>query len=307
MGTLSRVKQAWREADAANTRALKRVSENLPLEDIDEPLDPEVQKNIIEGFLKFHNWNSLDSRTMGSDALLGRLRREFERKQPSMFSIMRAKTLAKAMRGAPPKRTRVADRVIFEYQEDEGDTPTNGPPTATHPVREFFEHCETYFLTAAVAGFFDITLSDGTTAKYASWYDTWSYQRDLELKSWPLVGRFTNKSIAFYVADVEEFFRAKALEKARVSTPPPFGKCLLAAAKEFTEVWQEKKDLLLPLRGTAPPDRHLGGGGGGGGGNGGGGGGNKGGNGGGNYGANGGGNKGGGWKRQRGKERQRGS
>ena len=94
------VKQAWREAEALVVRLLKRSSEGLSEEHLDEPLNAELYRSMEDTFKKFYNWE-LTPQTVGCDSLCGRIRREFERRQPSMFAIMRVRSMASAQKVRP--------------------------------------------------------------------------------------------------------------------------------------------------------------------------------------------------------------
>ena len=53
---------------------------------MDEPLQPDVQKALEKVFAETYRWQ-LAAVYMPSDSLLGRGKREFERRQPSMFAV----------------------------------------------------------------------------------------------------------------------------------------------------------------------------------------------------------------------------
>ena len=61
---------------------------------------------IEAAFYKLYNW-ALEPSLRGSDALLGRFRREFARWSPSMFSVFKVRSLAQASRHTIAKRHRV--------------------------------------------------------------------------------------------------------------------------------------------------------------------------------------------------------
>ena len=107
---LSRLKQAWREADASITRGVKRTAEGLDAEGIDDPLQEQVFKAIIKSFRTFYNWpDNIDSRRIGCDSLHGRFRREFERRQPGMFPFLKARSFAKSERDGQVNKTKLSE------------------------------------------------------------------------------------------------------------------------------------------------------------------------------------------------------
>lgn len=93
IGQLARLKQAWKEADGINQTRLKRISQGITDESLDEALDSETRKSKCEIFQNFYQW-TLKSKEMVCDTLLGRIVREFDAGQPSMFSVLRTPLLS---------------------------------------------------------------------------------------------------------------------------------------------------------------------------------------------------------------------
>ena len=60
-----------------NDRALKRLAEGLTEEQIDEPLAPEVQRDLIKVAADYYHWGNIDARRIMSDRQMARVRREF--------------------------------------------------------------------------------------------------------------------------------------------------------------------------------------------------------------------------------------
>ena len=116
---LAALKQAWREADALNSRSLKRSAEGLSAEELDGPLDPELQKQVEAAFRTTYSWPGLPSKCVGCDSLLGRCKREFERRTPSMLAVTRVRTLAQSQRGQPVKVQRLSADVSLQLGEGE--------------------------------------------------------------------------------------------------------------------------------------------------------------------------------------------
>ena len=172
-----------------------------------------------------------------------------------MFAIGRVRTLARAMRGAVPKRTRLSDELNLEFREAEGaelGKPADSD-TVKHALRVFFFQLETFILTAAVAGHIEVGTTPDTTY-YFGWCDGVKCQRELELRVWPLLGKFREWSVTTYVTEVEEAFRAKAIEMARSSDTTPFGSALLKAQEKHHHIWEDKKGALGVPRGVPRPE-----------------------------------------------------
>ena len=135
---LARLRQAWRKADSNVSRGIKRSAEGLPNEDLDSPLDEEIYKSRVAIFQDYYKWQRIDIRRLGSDSLMGRITREFDRRQPSMFSISRVRCLARSQRASAPKRERIADRVVLEIPDDDDyERKTSGLA-----LRDFFQELD---------------------------------------------------------------------------------------------------------------------------------------------------------------------
>ena len=83
---------------------------------MEEPLAPDVQKDIITTFLTFYNLLRIDSRRILSDPQLGRFRRECQLGAPSNYAIMRLKSLAAGQMAAPVKKERLSDFLEFSAE-----------------------------------------------------------------------------------------------------------------------------------------------------------------------------------------------
>ena len=53
---LAAVKQSWKEADAINTKALKRGADGMEEVNMDEPLSKFEQDSLDQNFLTLYNW-----------------------------------------------------------------------------------------------------------------------------------------------------------------------------------------------------------------------------------------------------------
>ncbi len=242
LGQLARIKQAWKEITAIVDRRNKRKAEGMSVEDPDEPLDSDIQKSVIATFNSAYGWPGLSNEEMGSDSLLGRIRRECEKQQPTMFSIDRTKSMAKAMRSASTRKSKLSELVMMEVRAEDG-VQVSDLNQVSHPLYKFFDKCKVFFNTTAVAGCFDITWH-GKTMKYVHWAQVHQYQSVLARRSWMLVGRFSDEAIVVCVTAVEEQFRSKAIELTRGEDNVPWGMALVEAQKTNVEVWREVMDLL---------------------------------------------------------------
>ena len=89
---VANLKQAWREADAAVTRNLKRTAENVNDEQIDEPLKYDQQARL-ETSWKAHYKFQVPDGWMGFASMLGRFHREFLRRSHTVFHITKVRNL----------------------------------------------------------------------------------------------------------------------------------------------------------------------------------------------------------------------
>ena len=248
LGQLARLKQAWREADAQVARGVRRSAEGLPDVAIDEPLGAEAQLQITEAFLKFYSWPRLDARRMGSDALLGRFRREFDRRQPSMYHIPRARSLTASQRSAPIKRSRLSDGLVLESRDIEGEDRFEAAG-----LWPYFDAFDVVVTTWAVAGCFDIEY-EGKNVRYAHWESVASYLFDVRHHAVEAMESYQEASVRLFVSSVEEEIRGYAIEMARRAAPVPWGLALALAAAQHSHLWQERRCLLQP-RGSAQRQR----------------------------------------------------
>ena len=243
---LACLKQAWREAEAQTNRNLRRTQESLPQEDLDSPLDSEEQKSVEQRFRSLYSWPSLPARCVGSDSLLGRVKREFDRRQPTQYPVSRVKTLASTQRGAPSKSRRLSAGVALTFEgADEEEVCVSG-------VYGFLTLLRVLCTTWAVAGSFDTPEGGG---KFAHWHETTEYEHAFSEKAHQELSLHTEESVVAWISAMEENVRAHAIELTRGPLQSLWGKALLTSLKELSSKWGESRHLLVPRR--APP-RHLG-------------------------------------------------
>ena len=236
---LALLKQAWREADALVTRQIARQSQGLAPEDLDEPLDPDVQKSYVSIFTAYHKWGEIDSRRIGSDSMFGRFRREFEARQPSMFPVLRVRSLATAQKAPPVKKQKLADGVSLVSSSGNEDM----EPSPAQGIHGYLMLLDVLVFTWAVAGCFDVPY-DGGAVKYASWPLLSQYAFQLGQRAWRLCSQYTAESVLEYIQAVEEDFRAKAIECARGGSQKPWGHALDYVIREHSSIWKDHDHVL---------------------------------------------------------------
>ena len=250
LGQLARLKQAWKEAESINQTKLKRLGQGLAEDLLDEALDSATRKSKCDIFQNFYQW-TLKPRDMVSDTLLGRIVREFEVGQPSMFAVLRTRSLACSQRAPPTKRHRVTEAVqlnIAQPDEEAAYLEDSGK------LRTYFSCFRTLATGWAVAGCFDVTF-EGKLVKFCHWQDACTYVSNFEAKAWAAADRYPEESVLRYIVDTEEKVRATAIERCR-SDSMPWGRALLHAWKEESEVWIDAKDSLSSS-GVSSSHKHL--------------------------------------------------
>ena len=250
---LACLKEAWREAEAQVNRGLRRAQEALPQEDLDSPLDSEEQRSVEQRFRALYSWPSLPARHVGSDVLLGRVNREFARRQPTQLPVARVKTLASTQRGAPSKSRRLSTGVAltFEGADEEEEACVLG-------VYGFLTLLRVLCTTRAVAGSYDADQADGTKAKFCHWHEAVEYENAFAEKAHEELSLHTGGCVVAWVSLMEEEVRARAIELTRGPSQALWGKALLTFLKEMASKWGERRHLLVPRRVPAAPPNNFG-------------------------------------------------
>ena len=75
-------------------RSLKRGTDLDAAQELDTPLQPGVQEDMERAFLQIYHWHRMAPGDIGCDALLGRTRRVFEKRQISVVRIARVRSPA---------------------------------------------------------------------------------------------------------------------------------------------------------------------------------------------------------------------
>ena len=119
-----------------------------------------------------------------------------------------------------------------------------------HPFQLYIAQFELTTNTMAFAGSHEVDW-DGGKVRYADWTMLSQYRSEFIKQGWKRADKFTWASIVEYLTQVEEQYRARAIELARSGTP--WGHSLIAALKEDRQPWDDHKDVLQTSRPPAPP------------------------------------------------------
>eukprot|EP00435_Cladocopium_sp_Y103_P072531 s1255_g40.t1 len=248
IGQLARLKQAWKEASGINQTRLKRIGQGIAEDCLDEALDSETRKSKCATFQAFYQW-TLKSKEMVCDTLFGRIVREFEAGQPSMWPVLRTRSLASSQRSQPVKKHRVTDTLHINVSQPDDDIFCLED---TGKLRTYFSCFRVLGLGWAVAGCFDVQF-EGKQVKFCHWQHVCTYISYLEAKAWAALEKAPEEAALAYILETEEKIRAVAIERCR-SDSMPWGQALLHAWKEETELWADAKDKLILARGSSKHD-----------------------------------------------------
>jgi hypothetical protein len=209
IGELSKVKQAWREAESIVSRQLKRSADGIAEEVMDEPLPQEVQEDLVNAFKTFYKFDIVLKR-MGCDSLLGRIKREFDKGQLTIFPLSRVRSLAHVAKDNGAKRERVGN-VIMEFLES-GDMIA---PMDQQKIFSLFQQLDILAMTWAVAGSHEVTVNNAQV-KYIHWQDAVEYVQNIKERAIVyLTTSHDEDSVCQIVTQVDAVFRGKAIEDIR--------------------------------------------------------------------------------------------
>eukprot|EP00435_Cladocopium_sp_Y103_P070344 s48_g35.t1 len=217
----------------------KLMSLGITDESLDEALDSETRKSKCEIFQNFYQW-TLKSKEMVCDTLLARIVREFDVGQPSMFSVLRARSLATFQRSQPVKKHRVTESLHINVAQVDDDVVALED---SGKLRTYFSCLRILGLGWAVAGCFDVSFG-GKQVKFCHWQHVCTYISNLEEKAWSALSKTPEDAVLTYILETEEKIRATAIERCRADSMP-WGQALLHAWKEEVELWTDARDKLL--------------------------------------------------------------
>ena len=237
---LAAVKQSWKEADAINTKALKRGADGMEEVNMDEPLSKFEQDSLDQNFLTLYNWE-LEPGNRAIDSILGRFRREAVKYSPSMFPAIKMRTMSQSLRNISGKRHKLSDDIQlditdFALEPDDGNAGS---------LRARLFQYELMANTWALAGCFKVQWA-GKEILYCHWQLATQYVRNLRQRTEHLVDQgISEASVINFLVTCEETIRGFAIENTRLkNNPMPWGTSLITAMREHAYVWQDKRDLL---------------------------------------------------------------
>ena len=175
-------------------------------EDLDEPLALDVHAQLVSDFLDANGWPHLAADKVASDSILGRMRREFLRKQPMILPVLRIRTHLAPWRGRRCLSTRAFLSTWMTKQWKN--------------VRRR-------------AGINKVEW-DGQQIRYSHGCQAEEYCSVFKDRVLDLQRFYTEQSIVRWVTRIEEYFRVKAVELARTPRGQvPWSSALLGAQKKL--------------------------------------------------------------------------
>ena len=244
---LSNLKMAWREAETIVSRILKRSSEGISEEAMDEPLHEDVQRTLEEGFIKKYDFTIIPKR-MGCDSLLGRVKREFDKGQITLFPITRVRSLAHVAKDTPSNKKRFGN-MVMEFVEDEQCTFLYEQDR----VFTIFHQLEVLAMTWAVAGSHDVTNESGAVVKFVHWQHAHEYVETFKERAIKLIVQNNDEaSVINFIIQADAHIRAKAIELVRMKTKASYGEALALALKEEHHIWKDLADEVKPQPAQKP-------------------------------------------------------
>ena len=142
------LKQAWREADAAVTRVLKRTADNVNDDQIDEPLKYDAQARL-ETAWKAHYRFVVPDGWMGFSSMLGRFHREFLRRTHTVFHVTKVRNLEQITIHGPAVKHQRVGQLDVSFG--------SGEPSIEVPVSSVFTYImalKAVLFTMSMAGTF---------------------------------------------------------------------------------------------------------------------------------------------------------
>ena len=229
------LKQAWREAESMVAQKIKRTSEGLQETEPDAPLSGPAQDAITDAFKLKYDMD-LFTWQIPCDALIGRIKREFDRSAPTFFPLGKVKSVRHTTREHETKKQKLSEDISISFHEEVYVGHTN-------KLRVAMLQLEVLINGWGIAGCYSLP---GETKMVCHWNAAVRYHRALKDKCEALLDIHPEAKVVAYFLACEESFRGHALEMARRrESPISWGEAIAASLKEFgPTVWGEMNAIL---------------------------------------------------------------
>lgn len=241
---LAALLQTFDEASAIVAEMTRRSSAGLDPEAVDEPLLHAVQQALEAKFVKRYSWQ-LEPKYQPANAMLGRIKREFDKLAPTIFNVTKVKTVFTSNKQQEPKRRKLGTGITFTF-EQEGEEEDPQALKYRHVMHKY----NVLAMAWAIAGNYEVTY-EGAKTDMASWQQTQRYVRTLREKTELLLDNFDEESVVRFLLSVEEQIRGYAVEYCRSSQAVPWGAALEKALRENRDLWQDFRHLLRGQKGSS--------------------------------------------------------
>ena len=249
---MASVAQSLEEATAIVSEQTKRSAQGLDSEIADDPLQFAIQQQLEQAWSKKYSFE-LEPKYQPSNSMLGRIKREFDKRQPTIFNIHKVRTVYNTNKTQEAKKRKLATGVLVQFEEDaymEDDQ-------VTSRLRHLFAKFDVLGLAWSLAGLFDFRY-DGKDVLFCHWQEAQQYIRNLREKVEHLTDTFSEDSVTYYFLTCEEQVRGYVVEYVRQSRDPlPWGMALSRAFKENKDVWVDHRSLLRTKSGGSAPSASL--------------------------------------------------
>ena len=170
--------QASDEAAALTLATVKRGVEGVNPETVDEPLMTAVQEQLEKAFCTRYAWE-LEPRYQPANNMLGRIRREFDRRAPTVYSVLKTKSVYSANRSVDPKKRTLGEGLTVIFDDDSEQYADGSTTTRLQHVFGKFELLSTAW---AICGNFEVHY-DGKQTLFCHWQESRNYIRSLRERS----------------------------------------------------------------------------------------------------------------------------
>ena len=231
---------AWRKAAAMIDGMLSRTQQGLRDTAPDEPLRPEQIDNIVATFLSFYNLLKIVPSRFGSDALITRVRKEFESNSVTISEIEKVKTLAEARGSSASYRT-----LMGGLRLEIGNTEDTPAEQRGHMSMLKFQELFRILMTVwAACGCYEVVCGSSKVI-YCHMSDANDYMYTFLDQAYALLVDYLESSVYEYIRTVELAIRAKAIELSRGPSNVAWGSAIMRAISLMGHIWQQKFSLLV--------------------------------------------------------------
>ena len=210
----SRIKMAWRQAEAMTAKSLERISMGLATEVLDEPLDDTQSKSLEAAFTTYYHTRMFPPERIGRDILLGRIYREFQACKPNMYQISKVRTIGDMSSAPGTIKRRIGHNATLTVEGED-----SMPDMDVGNVLVFIDRLEFLANTWALAGCHTVAYM-GKDVVFAWWPDCQDYVWAFRKECSALMSKFTEGSIIDYATKVEDFALKLSISSVATTTSP---------------------------------------------------------------------------------------